>query len=339
MNSRERVIRAITFDSPDRVPTDLWLLPAAVARYGDALEALRAKYPTDIASVNAPFELSFDPRHYEIGEFVDDWGSGWRMLQAGVIGEVKTPALRELSDINAYEPPFELFRSMWGRHNGDLKDKIAAARAGGKFVIGGWISVFERMQFLRGSENFYCDLAEGGPDLDKLRAMILDFYDLYLDRWLEEDVDAVAFGDDWGSQRSPLISKEMWIGKFKPLYKHLMDRIRAAGKYVFFHSDGWIFELYDQLIELGVSAVNSQLWCMGVDKVADAFAGRIAFWGEVSRQDTLPTGTPDDVERCKSLMVEKLFVNGGGLIGEGEANRDVPLENIEALLKPWVRRG
>ena len=145
----------------------------------------------------------------------------------------------------------------------------------------------------------------------------------------------MAFGDDWGTQISLLIAPQSWRNIFKPLYKQLIDKMKAAGKKVFFHSDGYIFDLYPELIELGVDAVNSQLWCMGVEKVAEKYAGKITFWGEISRQSTLPNGTPDEVLKCAATMKQMLRVNGGGLIGQSEINRDVPLENVEALLSAW----
>lgn len=335
MDGKERVIRTITFDHPDRIPVDLWVLPAAKERYGPTLDGLLDQYETDIVSLNGPIDFSFDKRQFEVGEFTDHWGCLWQVLQSGVIGEVKGSPLRDISALRGYEPPYRIFEDMWRDYRPELAKRAAGARSRGKFVIGGWINFFERMQFLRGVEDFYCDLVEKPDELFHIRDIFMKFYHLYLDKWLAEDIDAVAIGDDWGSQRALLISKEMWVEFFKPMYKELIDRVRAAGKYVFCHSDGWIFELYDQLVDLGVSAVNSQLWCMGVEKVAAAFAGKITFWGEVSRQTTLPAGTPEDVETAKQVMVRHLFVNGGGLIGEGEVNRDVPRANIEALLKPW----
>jgi uroporphyrinogen decarboxylase len=74
---------------------------------------------------------------------------------------------------------------------------------------------------------------------------------------------------------------------------------------------------------------------MDISRIAERHAGRITFWGEVSRQHTLPRGTPDDVRREVREMKEKLFVHGGGLIGQSEINRDVPLENVEAFLNAW----
>jgi uroporphyrinogen decarboxylase len=73
-----------------------------------------------------------------------------------------------------------------------------------------------------------------------------------------------------------------------------------------------------------------------LEKVARDFAGKITFWGEVSRQTILPKGSPGDVRNAVRLMKEKLWVQGGGLIGQSEINKDTPFENIEALLQAWT---
>jgi len=127
----------------------------------------------------------------------------------------------------------------------------------------------------------------------------------------------------------------MWKNIFKPKYKKLFEVIKKAGKYIFFHSCGYILDLYDEFIELGVDAINSQVWCIGIDKVAQKCAGKITLWGEIDRQRTLAFGTPEDIYREASIMKEKFFINGGGLIGQSLAGKDVSLENIEALLKCW----
>jgi uroporphyrinogen decarboxylase len=104
---------------------------------------------------------------------------------------------------------------------------------------------------------------------------------------------------------------------------------------VFFHSCGYIYDFYQDFIELGVDAINSQVHCMGYEKVAAEAAGKITFWGEIDRQQTLFKGTPDDVKREMDKMKSLFHVNGGGLIGHSVAGVDVPLENIEMLLTGW----
>ncbi|MHC1750161.1 MAG: uroporphyrinogen decarboxylase family protein [Cellulosilyticaceae bacterium] len=335
MNSKERVLRTLEFRSPDCIPQDLWILPAARERYGEQLEVICCKYETDIVSISGPFDHANTPKIYQKGTFVDEWGSEWLNIQPGLIGEVKKPVLEDEDKIEAYQIPLEQFLKEWEQQSNRIDENIASARQKEKFVIGGWISIFERMQYLRGTEELYCDIALEEEPLEKLKQFVSEFYITYVDKWLEKDVDAISFGDDWGSQLSLLISLETWKKHFKPIYKTLFDKIKSKGKKVFFHSDGYIMALYPEFIEMGVDAINSQLWCMGVEEVAKSYAGKITFWGEISRQGTLPNGTAEDVLACAAVMKKHLFVNGGGLIGQSEVNRDVPLTNVEALLNAW----
>lgn len=337
MTGRERVLNTLAFRGSDRIPLDIWVLPAARLAHGKAFEELQARYAdrVDIASFVGPFDHGFTPEYYEVGTYTDPWGSRWTNIQAGVVGEVKHPVFADYEAMKGYTPPTAQFLREWESNKPALEEKIAAARRAGKFIIGGWVSVFERFQFLRGTEDLYCDIALEEPEMFAMMDMVMEFLRVYVDAWLAMDVDAVPFGDDWGTQRSLLISPDAWVKLFKPLYQELFDRIHAAGKKVFFHSDGYIFDLYPHFIEMGVDAINSQLWCMGVEKVAKEFAGKITFWGEISRQNTLPHGTPEDVKQAARTMIQALRVNGGGLIGESEINRDVPLANVEAFYTAW----
>lgn len=335
MNSRERVMAALEFRKPDRIPLDVWILPAARYEYGERLEQVLELRERDIVSVAGPLDMGYDGRYYEIGSFVDPWGSGWHNIQRGIIGEVKEPVFKEYDDVESYCPPIEQFLHEWEEDKDKIEALITGYREQGRFIMGGWISLFERMQYLRGTEDLYCDIALDEEGMYSMIGHVMDFERVYVDKWLELDIDAIGFGDDWGSQISLLISPEKWREIFKPLYKELIQKIKAAGKKVFFHSDGYILDLYPEFIELGVDAVNSQLWCMGVEKVAEKYAGKITFWGEISRQTTLPKGTPGEIFQCAEVLKKNLLVNGGGLIGQSELNKDVPLENVEALLKAW----
>lgn len=333
MTSKERVVRTLRFQNPDRIPTDYWTLPATKIRYGDALEELKAQAGLDILSAPCPMfhDLSADPRHYEIGSFTDTWGSGWEGRQRGIIGEVKRPVLNDISKIHTYKTPRELLPT-------DVceLDSIQrfVAEHPDNFILGGWIILFERMQFVRGTVNLYMDIFEESNEFFLLRDMIEDYYTTYLDMILKTDVDGVVLADDWGSQRSLLISPDSWRKLFKPMYKRLVDRIKASGKYVFMHSDGYIYDLYDELVEIGVDAINSQIWCMGPEKVAEKCRGRITCWGELDRQQLLPHGTPDQVRAAIAQMREHLYA-GGGLIGQSEPGPDTPFENIALCLNGW----
>lgn len=327
-------MRTIEFNNPDRIPLDVWILPAAKMEYGEKLEQICASHETDIISFTGPFDHGFTPEYYTPGKYTDPWGSVWTNIQAGIIGEVKNPVFEDYSKMVGYVNPVSQFKIEFEQNRPALEEKIKLGREKEKFLIGGWISLFERMQYLRGTEELYCDIAAEEAEMFQMIDIIMEFMRGYVAKWLTVDVDAIAFGDDWGTQLSLLISPNSWRTIFKPLYKELIDMIKAAGKKVFFHSDGYIFELYPEFIELGVDAINSQLWCMGVEKVAEKFAGKLTFWGEISRQTTLPSGTPEEVKAAAETMKKYLYKNGG-LIGQSEINRDVPLANVEAMLGAW----
>ena len=74
-----------------------------------------------------------------------------------------------------YKAPTERFLREWAAEKEALAGRIAEARAQGKFILGGWISIFERLQFLRGTEDLYCDIAleEGG--MFAMMDLVMDF--------------------------------------------------------------------------------------------------------------------------------------------------------------------
>ena len=67
---------------------------------------------------------------------------------------------------------------------------------------------FERMQFLRGTENLFLDLAYQPRELFQLRDQVHDYYLRDLRQWCATDVDGVMFMDDWGTQHALLISRQ-----------------------------------------------------------------------------------------------------------------------------------
>lgn len=333
MTSKERVYRTLRFEKPDRIPVDIWVLPAAYEKYGRALEDVIAERDIDFARV--PFlDPTADPQAYDIGVHKDVWGCEWHSYQSGIVGEVKGWPLADDSAIDSYRSPVELLRSA-NREEMFRGCREYLSENKDKFALCGWMSLFERMQYLRGTENLYIDIALESDEFFKIRDLVLEF-------WLEyakivsslEGVDACIIGDDWGSQRALLISPDSWRRLFKPAYQQIIDVVQGNGKQVFVHSDGYILDLYDEWIEMGVTAINSQIWCMGVDKVAEKTRGRIALWGELSRQDTLPYGTPADIAQCIQEMKDKLHYDGG-LIGQFETGKDVPMANIRSALFGW----
>ena len=332
MTSRERVRAALTFSHPDHPPRDLWVLPYVQLFRRRELDGLLARYPSDISRPElSPGSDDEDLRKLErAGRYVDEWGSVWHVGEPGVIGEVKTPAVAEWSRLRTFTPPWEFLR----RRNWDHVNRMCD-RTDSFMVSGVCARPFERLQFLRGSEQLYMDLAEGSSELRSLLSMVHEYYCEDVKAWARSHVDAVSLMDDWGSNSSLLISPNTWRTLFKPLYRDYCDIIRKAGKFVFFHSDGNIEAIYGDFVELGVHAINSQLFCMDIERLGALYRGRICFWGEIDRQQVLPYGSPEEVRQAVLRVRRALEDPAGGVIAQCEWGKDNPSENIEAVFAAW----
>ena len=331
MHSRERVRRALTFKHPDRAPRDLWHLPGISMYRRDELDAMRKLFPSDFGGVDVTFSRSERARGTPavVGTYVDDWGCGWSVAEPGVVGEVKYPPLANWSALDHWCPPYEVL------DGADFSRVNASYASSDKFVTGGGGNPWERMQFLRGTENLMMDLAWGVAEVYRLRDMVHEFFLRGLEMWVKTDVDAIGLGDDWGTQRGLLISPRLWREFYKPLYAEYCRITHGAGKFVFFHSDGHIMEIYPDLIEVGVNAVNSQLFCMDIEEIGRRFKGQVTFWGEIDRQNVLPFGTVAAVRAAVRRVRLALDDGRGGVIAQCEWGIGVKAENVAAVFEAW----
>jgi hypothetical protein len=299
----------------------------------DELEAMLARYPSDFASPDVTYgrgeRESGTPA--VVGTYVDAWGCPFTVGEPGVIGEVKDPPLKDWSQLDHFKPPYEILE------NADFSRVNASCAATDKFVKASTtIRPFERMQFLRGTENLMMDLGWGVSEVYHLRDMVHEFFLRELELWVKTDVDGISFMDDWGAQKGLLISPAMWREYFKPLYIDYCRMIHDAGKFVFFHSDGDIMDIYPELIEIGVDAVNSQLFCMDIEEIGRRYRGNITFWGEIDRQYILPFGTVEEVRQAVWRVRRALDDGRGGVIAQCEWGIGVPAENIAAVFEAWL---
>ncbi len=328
MTSRERVIAAIRFEVPDRIPIDLWPVPASYKRHGKNQEELLEKHPIDFVHPN--WLTKWDPENldptFKLGRYTDEWGVVWENKNEGYSGMDKGHPLADWSRLKTFKPPDHEWLTV--SYDDSFSDP-------NKFCLGVGSILFHRMCFLRGMQNLLMDLVDGVPEVYQLRDMVVDYSARQLSSLAQTNIDGIIFFDDWGAQSQLLIPLSLWRSFFKPAYRELFAICKQAGKFIFFHSDGYILEIIEDLIELGVDALNSQVWCMGPEVLGERFRGRITFWGEIDRQHTLPQGTPDDIHAAAAKMKECLATPAGGLIGQGEVDGLTALENIEALLTAW----
>ena len=328
--SRDLVKKTLEFRSPERVPRQLWTLPWAKNNHPQELAEIQRCFPDDI--IGAPACLRSQPEKqgdpYVVWTFVDEWGCVFENVQAGVHGEVKTPALADWTQADAIRFPEELLTV-------DVDAVNAFCRGTDKYVIAGACPrPFERLQFYRKSENLYGDLGEQRPELFAFLDRLHRFFVRQMELWAQTEVEALTFMDDWGAQRALLISPAMWRRLFKPLYRDYIDIAHRHGKAIFMHSDGYISPIIADLVELGLDALNCQLFTMDIEALGRQFAGKITFWGELDRQRLLPSGTPAEIDRAVRRVKAALW-RDGGCIAQCEFGPGGRPENVYQMFKTW----
>lgn len=315
----------------EKYPSDI-VLPVDTA--GTAVSAagnLATPRPDELVFRYGPARLAHGTA-FVVGSYVDEWGCVWEVGEDGVVGEVKQAPLAEWRLLDTLQAPWEVLdEAYW-----EDVDRVCAATD--RFVLMPWhCDPFERMQFLRGTQNLFMDLAWGAPEVYRLRDLVFEFMSREIELWCKTDIDGIRFSDDWGAQRSLLMSPKLWREFFKPGYAEFCRLAHSAGKFVFCHSDGNISAIYPDLIEIGVDALNSQLFCMDLEELGRLYRGKLTFWGELDRQRTLPFGTPEDVRQDVRRVRRALDCGSGGIIAQLEWGKLDPRENVEAAFEEWTQ--
>jgi uroporphyrinogen decarboxylase len=327
MTKREVVKLALNFRRPPYVPWSFRFTLEARAK-------LQAHYgATDIEPFvqNHLVELGSDIGFFEpLGNdrWRDVFGVVWDRTIDKDIGNVEGQVLAE-PILTGYKFPDPTDHRFFD----DIPAKLS--KYGDRFRLYNiGFSLFERAWTLRGLEPMYMDFVEHPAFVRDLLAAIADYNIAQVHEALKHDIDAVIFGDDWGQQHGLLMGYPAWKEFIYPLLRRMYRAALDAGKIVFIHSCGDVDELFDDLVGIGLRVFNPfQPEVMDVKALLPRYRGRLAFWGGISTQRTLPYATVEQV-RAEVRQMIQLGSNGGYLLSPAHAvEGDVPLENLLALIE------
>jgi len=330
MTHRERVIRAIEFSGPDKIPIWHYIMPGAYWRHGQKLVDLLNTVRNDFSG--SPFEAPREPEE-DVVEYTDEWGIVWKWFKwvGHSMGEAKGPCLPTWDDWEKYEFP--------SVPSADHIREYIEATNHEYYTEGPGGTLFEQMQFMRGPENLYVDLAENNDEVNELADRLAEYNIAGIIQAMQAGADGCGFADDWGAQDAMLINPALWREFFKPRYKRMFDVVKDFGGYIHFHTDGYIMDILDDLVEIGVDILNPQHNIMGNELVAERIAGRVCVRSDLDCQHVLPHGTPGEVKEHVKETIALFGNHNGGLILHGEIEPDTPFENIKAMYEAFEKYG
>lgn len=353
MTSRERLLKAVSHQAPDRVPIDLGGNQTGIHKF--AYKSLLAylgirdemRIMDAVQQLAQPCEavlqrFHVDTRYIAAGP-ASDWKGGivqsvrggklWHDLtdEFGVIWSMpdEQPLYMDIShhplanatiaDVKNYPWPKGADP---GRFAG-LRDRALTIRRDTPYAVVSGISgvVYEICWYMRGLEQWFCDLLMD-PDfcevvIDRTLKFWLDWFRVFLDE-VGDVVDVIMIGDDLAGQAGPLFDPEIYHRLVKPRHKRLVQYIRSRTKAkIWYHTCGACQPYLPELIDNGVDILNPvQTSARNMDprELKRRFGDKLVFWGGgCDSQHILPVATPRQVAADVSRNME-IFKPGGGYV-------------------------
>lgn len=269
-SSREIVRRAIDFEGPPRVPYSFFNPLQSDFFEAVALDVVRN--PPSRGGKAAEFG----------GVYHDEWGVGWEVTRRAWDHAIDHP-LRDLRKLRDHRFPDVTARERFEW----LAPYLERAQRAGKYVVG-WdpIHMYERMRGLMGFEDLMLAPYVQPQGLAELLDRLTDLSIAAIERFAAlGGVDGFMTWQDFGLQTTLQMKPDTFRGFYKPRFARIAEAAHARGMHFIWHNCGQIFEMLEDMIEIGVDVVQlDQPRLMGYRRLTDAFGGRICFWNTLDIQ-------------------------------------------------------
>ena len=354
MTRRERMAAVVGHRRPDRVPAVLAGRPevdrALMAYYGvksmaEVHEILDtggwagagvgidwgdwAERATDTLEGDFPYAgqrvILHDERTFE-----DQWGVVRRVGADAKYVEWVSGPLEDAEDPDeyAFPTPENLLDTP------DLADRVRALKEADNWVAAGVTQPYKTAWELRGMENLLADYLLNPGFVEKLYDRLYALNTEILVRCTAAGVDQVGVGGDIAMQDRLIMNPDSWRKIDKPRLAAMIGACKEINPdvHVYIHSDGNLWEIMDDLIEIGFDIIDPiQPECMNPVEVKRKYGDRIVLHGCGSLQKTLPFGTVEEVREEVIGLIENCGSDGGLVLRVSNAiGYDCPLENVIA---------
>lgn len=149
-------------------------------------------------------------------------------------------------------------------------------------------------------------------------------------------------GDDIAYKERLLYSPDFLRATFIPALQRCCEPLNNAGIKVIFHSDGYVMEILDDMIEAGISGLNPIEPAAGMDigLIKQRYGQRLILSGNVDCSQVLPLGSVADVIAATKECLRLAAPGGGHFIGSSsEITPATPVENILAFYQTCHEAG
>jgi uroporphyrinogen decarboxylase len=373
MTSKERVLTAINHEQADRIPlvigvsnaTGIKMKPyrgikeiigvQAPDKYlydwpelgtAEIDEATMRRLHSDVRGV-----LDLEPekiRQRNRGrdphdDCIDSWGSGQSEVNPGewYPGVHPLPDARTIEDLDSYQGWPDMSDPTRIAHVRESARRLAKENQFAIMATPWLLFPFERAHAMQGLEAFLLNMATYPDFARALLERIAAYCKQLMGHFLEElgnNVDIIKIGDDLGTEKSLMISPQMYREILKPIHADFIAFIKARTKAkVFFHSDGDVTPLIEDFIEMGVDILNPIQTSAGsmsdLSSLKKRFGDNIVFCGGIDTQHVLPHGSVEEVRQEVRRVMQILGPGGGCMIGAVHTiMNDVPAENVLAMV-------
>jgi len=342
MSPRERLITALNRKEPDRVPIDLGFTPPLYEVFRsktgcDSPEEYFDLEPRHAGIKRTRLQTDFSPWLGELpkGAWVNEWGEAELPCSFYHFTDYVHPLAKAQTakDIRDYPWPDILADYRWE----GFGDRVRDLHEKGYPVCAGMAHLFEQAWHQRGLENFLCDMAQRPEMAETLLDIVNEMRVEYSRRAAEAGADVLSLADDVGTQRAMMMSPAMFRRWIKPGHAEAIAAARSVkpDMHVFYHSDGDIRAIIEDLIEIGITVLNPvQPECMDPAWVKAEYGDRLAFWGTMGTQTTMPFGTVDEVRRVVKERIETVGRGGGLVLAPTHVlEPEVPWENVVTFVE------
>lgn len=251
MKPRERVLKALEHEEPDKVPRfEIWINDDMVAELGyEDTQSAHVKLGLDCVMI--PTQTPTGSNYWRNG--LDEWGQVWKN------GIYADGAVRTEADLERYSPPIDYVNEFF-----DAKpvEETMARYQDHCFIYGSHIGPFTMGYMAMGFERFFKSLRQNRKLVRKLLEARADWCTAMCRKATSLGVDIVVLGDDAGHRGGPMISPKMWRDYVLPHHRRIVEQLDVP---VIWHSDGAIESLLPMAVDAGFAGVHGLEPAAGID--------------------------------------------------------------------------